>query len=218
MAAVGSSISTSLAFESRVRAMATAWRWPPDILRDEIARPGFRFELLKQLRRTVDHRLLVEDADGPKALFDFAAEKYVLGGGQIVRQRQVLIHDFDTLGARLDRLVEVADFCPPRRFPLPRREISGHGLTMVDLPAPLSPIRPTTSPPSTWKADVGQSLDGPEILGNVANLKHRHSGSSPENLLVLTRLHARQLIRNAFNTIIFRPGSAREQPTACINR
>src|SRR6516165_2894472 len=31
IAAVGSSIITSLALESRVRAIATAWRWPPDI-------------------------------------------------------------------------------------------------------------------------------------------------------------------------------------------
>ena len=33
MAAVGSSMSTILGSESRVRAIATAWRWPPDILR-----------------------------------------------------------------------------------------------------------------------------------------------------------------------------------------
>ena len=31
MAAVGSSMSTIFGSDSRVRAMATAWRWPPDI-------------------------------------------------------------------------------------------------------------------------------------------------------------------------------------------
>jgi hypothetical protein len=33
MAAVGSSISTIFAFDRRVRAIATAWRWPPDMRR-----------------------------------------------------------------------------------------------------------------------------------------------------------------------------------------
>ena len=33
MAAVGSSISTIFGSESRVRAIATAWRWPPDMRR-----------------------------------------------------------------------------------------------------------------------------------------------------------------------------------------
>ena len=33
IAAVGSSISTIRASASRVRAIATAWRWPPDIIR-----------------------------------------------------------------------------------------------------------------------------------------------------------------------------------------
>ena len=33
MAAVGSSISTIFGSDSRVRAIATAWRWPPDMRR-----------------------------------------------------------------------------------------------------------------------------------------------------------------------------------------
>ena len=42
IAAVGSSIITSLALDSRVRAIATAWRWPPDICLTRSSRPRLR--------------------------------------------------------------------------------------------------------------------------------------------------------------------------------
>ena len=94
-------------------------------LPDQIARPRLRLELREQARRAVDHRLLVEHAERPEALLDLAAEKDVLRGGQIVGQRQVLIDDLDPLGARLDRLVEVADLAVDGDLALARREIAG---------------------------------------------------------------------------------------------
>ena len=51
-------------------------------------------------------------------------------------------------------------------------------LISVDLPAPLSPIRPSTSPASILQIDVGQRLDGAEILGNLAQLEQTHRALS----------------------------------------
>ena len=56
IAAVGSSISTILALDSRVRAIATAWRWPPDMLPHEIARPRLRLQLAEELAGALVHR------------------------------------------------------------------------------------------------------------------------------------------------------------------
>ena len=44
-------------------------------------------------------------------------------------------------------------------------------LTSVDLPAPLSPSRATTSPRPIREADAAQRLDGAEILGDVLQLQ-----------------------------------------------
>ena len=116
MAAVGSSISTSLALDSRVRAIATAWRWPPDIFRTRSRGRVSDLSSANSSAGAVDHRLLVEHAERPEALLDLAAEKHVLRGGQIVGERQILVDDLDALGARLDRLVEMADLAVDERL------------------------------------------------------------------------------------------------------
>ena len=56
MAAVGSSISTILASDSIVRAIATACRWPPDICLIEVARPRLGLQLVEELAGPPVHR------------------------------------------------------------------------------------------------------------------------------------------------------------------
>ena len=47
-------------------------------------------------------------------------------------------------------------------------------LTSVDLPAPLSPIRPDHFAGLEVEIDVLQRLDGAEMLGDAAQLQKRH--------------------------------------------
>ena len=103
MAAVGSSISTIFASESMVRAMATAWRWPPDICLTRSRGRVSDFRFLEEFAGALVHRGVVENAEGTEAAAEFAAEEHVAGGGQVSAQRQVLVDDLDAVLAGLDR-------------------------------------------------------------------------------------------------------------------
>ena len=50
---------------SRVRAMATAWRWPPDICLTLVARPRLGLQLPEEFARALVHRRVVEKPQGP---------------------------------------------------------------------------------------------------------------------------------------------------------
>ena len=78
MAAVGSSISTILALDSRVRAMATAWRWPPDICLTRSRGRVSDFSSSNSSPARSYHRLVVEEPNGPKPLLQLAAQEDVL--------------------------------------------------------------------------------------------------------------------------------------------
>ena len=47
-------------------------------------------------------------------------------------------------------------------------------LTSVDLPAPLSPIRPTTSPGADRVVDLGERANGAELHADAAQLQKGH--------------------------------------------
>ena len=161
--------------------MATAWRCPPDIFLTR-ARPGFRLKFLEQRCRAVDHCLLVEHPDRPETLLDLAAEKDILRGGQVIGKRQVLINDLDPLGAGLGGLVEVANLTVHDNFAVARREIPGYRLDHGRLAGAVVSHQTHDFAPLHLEADVGQSPDGTEILGNVANLKHWHRGPPRDNI------------------------------------
>ena len=148
MAAVGSSISTILGFDRRVRAIATAWRWPPDISRTRWRGRRFGLEFGEQFAGALVHRVVVEPPDRPDPL-DLAAQEHVGGGRKIVAQREVLVDDLDALLARFDGLVEMDRLAVERISPDVGGKFPAITLTSVDLPAPLSPIKPRTSPGST---------------------------------------------------------------------
>ena len=115
IAAVGSSISTIFGSESRVRAMATAWRWPPDICLTRSRGRVSDFSSLKSSPARRYMRAIVEDADRADALAQLAPEKDVGGGREIVAEREVLIDDLDAVLARLDRPVEMHLLAVDRR-------------------------------------------------------------------------------------------------------
>ena len=155
IAAVGSSISTILASDSRVRAIATAWRWPPDI-----CRPGRAAGSPTSARRTARRRAryMAPCSRGSRTarsrLPELAPEKDVRRRRQVVAERQVLIDDLDAV-LRAPRPAGGS----ARRWPSMRDAAVRSGgklpamiLTSVDLPAPLSPIRPTTSPGSSVRS------------------------------------------------------------------
>ena len=107
IAAVGSSISTIFGSESRVRAMATAWRWPPDICLTRSRGRVSDFSSLKSSPARRYMRGIVEDAHRPDALAQLAAEEDIGGRRQIVAEREVLIDDLDAVLARFDRAMEM---------------------------------------------------------------------------------------------------------------
>ena len=78
IAAVGSSISTMLGSASRVRAIATAWRWPPDIVLHQVARPGLRLQLGEELAGARAIAAVVEEAERPDPPLQLAAEEDVV--------------------------------------------------------------------------------------------------------------------------------------------
>ncbi len=107
MAAVGSSISTILDFSSLVLAIATAWRWPPDIRITRVAGPRLGLEFLEELARPLAHGGVVEEAERPDALRDLPAEEDVGRRGQVVAEGEVLVDDLDALASRIGRAAEV---------------------------------------------------------------------------------------------------------------
>ena len=74
-------------------------------LPDQIARPGFRFQLGEDLSGAAIHRGIVENLERAEALADLAAEEDIGGGGQIVAEREILMDDLDAVLAGLDRPV-----------------------------------------------------------------------------------------------------------------
>ena len=126
--------------------LALSARHPPH----QIARAGLRFQFGEQCAGALCHRAVVQQPERPEPSLDLAAEEHVRRGGQVVAQRQVLIDDLDAL---LRALRADCGNAPARRRAEFRRCVGGKLpamiLTSVDLPAPLSPIRPSTSPGSS---------------------------------------------------------------------
>ena len=160
--------------------MATAWRWPPDIFR---TRSRGRVSDLSSSNSSAERSIIAclsRIPNGQTALLHFAAEKDVLRGRQVVGERQVLVDDLDPLGARVDRACGNGRPCPPSRSsPSLGGKLPAMSLTMVDLPAPLSPMRPTTSPGRDLEVDALQRLDRAEVLGDVLQPEKAHGRHSP---------------------------------------
>ena len=168
IAAVGSSISTILASESRVRAMATAWRWPPDICltRSRGRVSDFSSAKISPARRYM--RGVVEHAERAEAAAQFAAEEDIRGGRQIVAERQVLIDDLDAVPARLDRAVQddarLPSICS---VPLARAEIAGDHLDQRRLAGAVVAHQADDFAGLERERDVVDRLDGAEMLRDV---------------------------------------------------
>ena len=112
---------------------------------------------------------MIEPAERADAALDLAPEEHVGGGGQIVAERQVLIDDLDALLARFDRLVEMHVLAAERISPWVGGKLPAMTLTSVDLPAPLSPMRPSTSPSSSVMSTSFSAWIAPKCLETERN-------------------------------------------------
>ena len=100
-AAVGSSRTTTLEFQSTALAIATVWRWPPDRL-DTRWRTDFtvRTDSDASVSRAACSMLL-SSRNRPCA--PLAAEEHVLHDVEVVAQREVLVDDLDAERAGVAR-------------------------------------------------------------------------------------------------------------------
>lgn len=135
-------------------------------LLDQVARPGLRLELGEQLARPAVHPGIVEDAERAHPAPHFATQKDVGRGCEIVAQRRIAVNDLDAVPAGLDRPVQ-RDLGPVDlhgMLPEVGRKLPAIILTSVDLPAPLSPISPTTSPGSSVSEMSSTAVMAPKCL------------------------------------------------------
>ena len=107
------------------------------------------------------HALLVEEGHAGDAAARLAAEEEVAGDIDRVAERQVLIDHLDARGARVGRRGEDDRRCRRSRSCRHRGSTAPDStLLSVDLPAPLSPTSPSTSPGFSVRRHVVERLDG----------------------------------------------------------
>src|SRR5688572_1414162 len=147
-------------------------------LLDQIARPGLRLQLLEQRTGPLQHRVLVEDPERPETLLELAAEKDVLRGGQVVGQGEVLIDHLDAPGARLARLVEVANLAIDRDLAVGRRKIAGNDLDHGGLAGAVVAHEADDLARPDGEAQFRQGADGTKAHGNTAHVEQCHADSS----------------------------------------
>ena len=146
MAAVGSSISTIFGSESRVRAIATACRWPPDIC---LTRSRGRVSDFSSAKSSPARAYIAERSrkrNGPIRRVSSRPRKTLSAAGRLSQSAR----SWWTISMPFSR----ASSGRAKRTGSPSSSISpAEGaklpamiLTSVDLPAPLSPISPSTSP------------------------------------------------------------------------
>ena len=164
MAAVGSSISTTLARDRRVRAMATACRCPPDICRT-------------RSRGRVSDFSSANSSPARRAMAAWSSQRIGPTPFLISRPRNTL--------AAADRLLHRARSWYTTSIPFSRAstglpkccaspsistspEVGGKlpamTRTSVDLPAPLSPIKPSTSPGPMCRSTSFSAWIAPKCL------------------------------------------------------
>ena len=155
-------------------------------LLDEVARPRLGLELGEQLAGARVHRRDSRGRlNGPMPPLQLAAEEDVGGGRQVVAQREVLVDDLDAL-ARARRPACGSDCASPssRISPSDGGKLPAMILTSVDLPAPLSPIRPSDLARLESQIDALQRLDRAEMLGDALQLQQRQYQPPANGLLI----------------------------------
>ena len=145
---------------------------------DQIARSRFGFQFVEQFGRAVDHRLLVEHPKGPDTLVLLTAQEHVLRGGEIIGKREILVDDFDTPGARLDGLMEMADLAVDENFPVCWRKLPGNQLDQGGLAGTIVAHQPHDLAGLDRPADVVYRVDSAKTLRYVTNFKQSHSSTS----------------------------------------
>ncbi len=154
-------------------------------LAHEVARSGLGLQLLEELGRAVDHRLLVEHVERPPALLELAAEEHVVGRGQVVGDGEVLVDHLDPDVARVDRAVEVHDIALHLDRAGALREVAGDDLDQRRLAGAVVAHEADHLACADFEVDAAQRFDRAEILGDVLQLEKAHGRISPCTRIVL---------------------------------
>ncbi len=131
-------------------------------------RPRLRLQLAEELAGAIVHHPRLQELEGPEASGDLAAEEHIRRGGQIVAERKVLVDDLDPGLARLERLVEMHRPVLEHDLAGSRREVAGDDLDQRRLARAVVAHQAKHLAGLKLEIDLGQRLDRPEILGDLA--------------------------------------------------
>src|ERR1700722_48104 len=146
---------------------------------DEIARPRLRFQLRENLGGAAVHRRIVEDFERPDSPVHFASKEDIGGGGQIVAKRQILMHDLDAVLAGLNRPMHRQFGAFHAHRAMGGAEIAGDDLHQRRFAGAIVAHQPDDLAGLKDKRNIGEGLDGAEMLGDILQLKYRHDGARP---------------------------------------
>ena len=119
-------------------------------------------ELAHRVGGLARHAPAVEQRHRAQPAARLPPQEDVRGDVEVVAQRQVLVDDLDARGPRGERRAERDGLPSSRTVPEVGGKTPLSTLTSVDLPAPLSPIRPTASDASRVKETPASAWMGPK--------------------------------------------------------
>ena len=115
--------------------------------------------------------------NGPKLRFSSRPRKTFSAARQVVAQSEVLVDDLDTLGARVDGLVEVLGLAVDPELAFGRREVAGDDLDQGRLAGAVVAHEAHDIAGLDREIDALQRLDGAEMLGDALELQQSHPTS-----------------------------------------
>src|SRR6266850_4237100 len=145
-------------------------------LPDQIARARLGSQLGEDLSGPAIHRGIVENFERADAFADFAAEENIGSCAEIVAEREILMHDLDTMPAGFDRPVHGQILAFHLHRPMRGAKISGDDLDEGGLAGPVVAHQSDDLARLKRQRNVVEGMNGAEMLRNIFQFEKGHSG------------------------------------------
>ena len=168
---------TSFEFHSTALAMATDWRCPPDS-----DATGWRIErtvVTARLLRVAAAAFSMSSSARSQAPDLLPAEEHVLDDVEVVAQGQVLVDGLDPEGGRVPRALELDGPALPQDLAAVGLVDARDALDEHRLAGPVVADQGRDLARGHVEGDVGEGLDGPEVLLQPLQLEQRAPGAVP---------------------------------------